>query len=425
MFTTCLPRSLIPHPLRSAGDGLGIVTVMRPSLSSLVRAALLTESPVVLEAEAAADEAVVVKKPAVVNPVAEKEVKQAHAYVSTEKWRDAVMRTYRFLDSHDSVGDVVVVPLAISNTMVGSLLYGLRSGSDTRSWVVDKQAASSLLWRLRGNTSNNDIDTLKTIDISDLVYKKNTITVVPLVGMFKRTPDTLPSAWMLVHAMFDRGMDDLPACSEVSRDLRKLLASIDPYGHALSPIPLLLNCGWSENSFHMVSAAMRHAEGGSKRQDVMTHQDVMAHKMGSPVVGKRYKSHEDVTIRDEVPLPSNMISGLSYVRRPHGDIVSEIMTIAATKPSGFQPVLSRMPQIPDVIMFAHIFHSKDPSLEDLKKRIYLNNVGRRQFSMDADDRKMIEERILLDLDEIGTMTADLPDRLVHDLLDKVVFVTAG
>jgi hypothetical protein len=120
------------------------------------------------------------------------------------------------------------------------------------------------------------------------------------------------------------------------------------------------------------------------------------------------------------------ISGLKYVKRPHEDIVSEIMTIAATKPSGFQPVLSRLPQLSDAVMMGHVFYSKEPRFDALKNRFWeaFRNSSDSVILAPA-DRKMIEEEILLVLEEIKMFTHDLRDRLVQDLLGKVVFVTAG
>jgi hypothetical protein len=223
--------------------------------------------------------------------------------------------------------------------------------------------------------------------------------------------------------MFDRGLPYLPACREAFQEILKLLQAIDPHNRSPSPIPLLLNCGWSENSFHMVTAAIHHTADN--------YTGVLTHKMVSPTVGKRYKSHEDVTIQDEMPVSTNerslpRISGLKYVKRPHEDIVSEIMTIAATKPSGFQPVLSRLPQLSDAVMMGHVFYSKEPRFDALKNRFWeaFRNSSDSVILAPA-DRKMIEEEILLVLEEIKMFTHDLRDRLVQDLLGKVVFVTAG
>ena len=382
---------------------------MRPTLSSLVRG-------IILESEAAADEAVDVKPAQIKTSYGgDKTAEKTHQYVNTEKWRDAVMRTYSFLDKHDAVGDVIVIPIAIDDRSFRNLLPA-RVDDGLLSWVADRPAAGGTLVRIGGD--RDDIPRVQN----------NAITVVPLVGMYGRSADTLPSAWMLVHGMFDRGMKDLPACREAFQEILELLQGIDPHNHTLSPIPLLLNCGWSENSFHMVTAAIHHtADKPGKR-----YKDVLSHKMASPTVGKRYKSHEDVTIQDEMPVSTNerslpRISGLKYVERPHEDIVSEIMTIAATKPSGFQPVLSRLPQLSDEVMLGHVFYSKEPRFKALIDRAWdgFEKSGKTQMLLAPADRKMIEEHLLTDLDEIKMLTHDLRDRLVQDLLGKVVFVTAG
>jgi hypothetical protein len=389
---------------------------MRPSLSLLVRSVLLEESHEVLESEAAADEAVDVKPAQIKTSYGgDKTAEKAHQYVNTEKWRDAVMRTYSFLDKHDAVGDVIVIPIAIDFRSFRNLLP-TRVDDRLRSWVTDRHAAGETLVRIGGD--RDDIPRVQN----------NAITVVPLVGMYGRSADTLPSAWMLVHGMFDRGMQDLPACREASQEIRGLLKAIDPRNDSLSPIPLLLNCGWSENSFHMVTAAIHHT--ADKRGTY--YRDVLSHKLSSPVVGKKYKSHEDVSIRDEMPASTierslPRISGLKYVQRPHGDIVSEIMTIAATKPSGFQPVLSRLPQLSDDVMLGHVFHSKEPRFIALRDRVWevFEKSEDPHILLAPADRKMIEETVLDDLEEIKMLTHDLRDRLVQDLLGKVIFVTGG
>jgi hypothetical protein len=178
----------------------------------------------------------------------------------------------------------------------------------------------------------------------------------------------------------------------------------------------------------MVTAAIHHT--ADKRGTY--YQSVLTHKIASPTVGKKYKSYEDVTIRDEMPVSTiekslPRISGLKYVQRPIGDIVSEIMTIAVTKPSGFQPVLSRLPQLSDDVMMGHIFHSKEPLFKALIDRVWetFEKSDHQMILLAPADRKMIEDQLIDDLDEIRRVTYNLRDRLVQDLLGKVVFVTAG
>jgi hypothetical protein len=386
------------------GEQGKILTPMCPSLSSLIRQILLESS------QPTADEAVVVQPASLqLSRMGEVEqdrtAKKAHAYVSTSRWREGVIRTYTFLDGHSGVSDVVVIPFAISSSEVSGLMPRRPRGN--LEWVSDRRTAAAQLERY-------------DIDIPD---RDDVITVVALTGSVTHGPDRLPSSWILVHAMFDRSNGDLLACEEVAKDLHRLLHEPPDWGtRYFTPIPLLLNCGWSENSFHMLTAALHHNDHSRG------YRGVMDNMMDSPAVGKRYKSHEDVPIRDENSPPRS--SGSNYVQRSKGDVVAEIMTIAVTKPSGFQPVLSRMSQIPDDIMTNHIMYTEnDPRTRDLRAKIWrqmeTDRTKGRLMSLEAADRKAIEGFVLDDLEEIKMLTHNLRDRLVHDLLGKVVFVTVS
>ena len=135
--------------------------------------------------------------------------------------------------------------------------------------------------------------------------------------------------------------------------------------------------------------------------------------MAAPVIGKRYRKESDIS-----SYKGSGASGDSYVKRGKGDIISEIMTIAVTKPEGLQPVTSRLADIPDDIMLKYVRYGTnsaegDPDLEQAVER----------GELESSSRKKIESMVLRDLARIKQLTQDLRDRLAADLVDKVVFLT--
>jgi hypothetical protein len=390
---------------------------MRPSLSSLVRAVLLEAN------KTASDEAVIVhpshmsdKRDAPEPSGApswlvsqstdeeeealyrhyEKEAKQAHAYVSTDRWRSAVVRTYTFLDEHTSVNDVVVMPVACHNYTIPKIFGRRRAGDMNRAKVMSRDEASQALTLVGANLP----------DASD-----QSIVFIPFVGggaLVDPTPGTLPSAWMTVHSLFDDDKTSLTACEEVMRSLTTVLTK---YANDVTAVPLLFNCGWSENAYKVAMAAYKREKNkkGGEENRMMNVYHRLGSDFGEPAVGKKYKSVEDVSV---VPGKGDRM-GIYYVERPVTDLVAEAMTIAATKPAGFQPDLDRLKALPDVFVKSSI---QEEDFPDIYEKRWSDEP------LTPQERSRVEESIKMDLEEISMMTHDVRERLVHDLLGKVVLV---
>jgi hypothetical protein len=377
---------------------------LTPTLSSLVRSILL-------EAAAPADEAVDVR-PAVLhmksddyadllrqNPAdlpadttlrnsmnrqRDKAARTSHAYVNTDRWREAVMRNYAFLDKHEGVGDVIVAPIAGNRRGLASLgsLFGDKhmgrhvNRVDSRLTVLSQEDARRTLEPLR-------VD-LGGAGPSDIV-------MVPIVGaglQVDPSPSRLPSAWMLVHSLFDVGeftvKSNMTNCAGVRIPLVRML-----WGPGGDIVALLINCGWSENEFHTVMSAYQRVSSDPQYHGMPRWEKggdiskAYRHDYNFATVGKKFKSAEGVPVRP----------GKGYNVEPDPrDIAAEIMTACIVKPRGFVPDMSRFEQLPDE------FLGVDSPEERQQKR--------------AEVEKLIEE--------IKALTADLRDLLVRDLAGKVV-----
>ena len=411
---------------------------MRPTLSLIVRRALLLE-------EVSADEAVLVhpsqlrmSDPDV--PVvgtsshasdgqgprekATRDAKKAHAYVNTDRWRDAVVRTYSFLDQHKNVRDVVVQPIAADGAIdarIFSQFGAVGTGSPydddergrARVQVMDRDAAREIMSKV-------------DVDLPDA--RPSSITFIPVVGSgvtVRSEPGTLPSAWMTVHALFDSNLEMLPSCKRIFNKISDIVyphnRDMDQPGlfGAVSALPLLLNCGWSENAFNMAIAA--HRAGGKDFHRVL------AQDMVTPPVGRRHRDPESVPLQPGKGAGTLFTSGLMYVSRPEVDVVAEIMTIAATKPAGVQPVLDRLSDMPDEFFIPVIKKTySDASTRHLFDDVLSEDeVETLQAPLSISVRRRAVGHVLVDLKSIVRLAQNLRDLLVKDLVGKAVFVSVS
>jgi hypothetical protein len=334
--------------------------------------------------------------------------KKAHAYVNTDRWRDAVVRTYSFLDQHKNVRDIVVQPIAADGA-VDMRIFSQFGADDNergreRVQVMDRDAARKIL---------------SGVDVELPDARPSSITFIPVVGSgvtVRSEPGTLPSAWMTVHALFDSiNREMLPYCYRIFDKIDNIVhphnRDEDLFG-AVSALPLLLNCGWSENAFNMAIAA--HRAGGKDFKRVLD-QD-----MFTPPVGRRH--------RDPADVPSHpgkgggrLASGLGYVARPNVDVVAEIMTIAVTKPEGLQPVLDRLDDMPDDLFIPVIKHARH-IFDDLLSDDESDSL---QSPLSDSVRRQAVGKVLIDLKRIKNLTLNLRDLLVKDLAGKAVFVSVS
>jgi hypothetical protein len=383
---------------------------MRPTLSAIGRQ--------VLSESASADEAVDVQPATLVMPnyddprrresglspehaeeqkrEYEKIVKRSHAFVSTDRWREAVVRTYTYLDSHESVGNVVVIPVAV-HTEVMRKIFVPRRGEINRAIVMTQDEARS---KLKGM----GVD-LPSVGPREIVF-------VPMVGgnvIIYPDPASLPTSWMTVHAMFDDFRGSLTECRKVRDDLMAMF-ELASYGS----IPYLFNCGWSETSFNMIKAAHSVKMRSGSRDGIKA---ILKDRFKMPAVGKRYRSVESVPVHGPDEGHANV---LEFTHLGPSDIAAEAMTIAATKPEGFQPVITRLFSMPDEVLWYDIFrHSGELNLDVdqvYRKNEHLNEIiptplKARLFSL-----------LQRDLEEIKKLTGDVRERLVQDLLGKAVLI---
>ena len=381
---------------------------MRPTLSSLIRSVLLRESPSADEAvrvypsslrmkdakieDTPGDDYVPGRKyseseRAAIRHAVKLDAVKTHAFVNREKWRGSVERHFAFLDAHSRVGDVIVIPIAGTQEGVSAIAGLIRpSGAEQgRVSVVGVEEARGLLAQM---------------DIDMAGAGPRDVVVVPVVGAGFGVPANermLSTAWMTVHAMFEprgtRLRPHLPKCYEALADVEALIEDVQ-----MGADPLLLNCGWSENAFHMVVAAHRRSQSTSTGSVY----DTLVNDFKMPPVGTRFRSHDDVPVHPG----KGFEGGTFYVFRGKEDVAPEIMTIAAVKPNGLMPVMERFDQIPDEI---------------LREDAEFHNIGSPgQTSFTPEERLEIRAAVEKMLNEIKQITSDVRDRLAEDLLGKAI-----
>ena len=390
------------------------------SLTTLVRSVLLTESHEVLESHPPeADEAVIVgdshldtrapdkgptskimRDPKSEEMYSEKKrrlelgAKQTSAYMGTVRWKEAVKRRYALLDEHPLVKDVIVKPIGSTYGFVHK----------RRAQVVSHEEARRLVAESGG--------TLPEADSHSIIF-------IPIGGTSSISGDELPSPWVTVHAIFDDFEVSMKGCSSLIKEIYSALESISSNNFLGSmnvcAVDLLLNCGWSENAFHMVTAAA--AKRGTRNGRLDTHLD----DLRPPTIGKRYKNSSDVPLRTSKSTSDTGVTGAAYVMRSTGDIVAEIMTIAVTKKEGLQPVLSRLPLLPDdafrsIILKKSFYHDKSEfSPDEVREAEFNNNIS-------PATRKKAERLVVAVLERISGMTRGALDLFVQDLLGKAIIV---
>lgn len=396
------------------------LSLSSPRLASLVRSVLLEAHP------PGADEAVIVgdshldtrepnrswsekeklaSDPAIAAWDQERErrrevgAKKSSAYMGTDRWREAVKRRYALLDEHPLVKDVVVKPIASAHGFDFKI----------RTQVVSHDEARRIVSASGGS--------LPAADSRSIIF-------IPIAGSYFPSPDDLPTPWVTVHAIFDdlelwATRMKLQRCSRLVNDIFPVLGSIgvDQFGGEDVPAAsLLLNCGWSENAFHMVAAAAARRGAGGASLD--RHLD----DLRPPTIGKRYKAPSDAALRTSKPTSDTDVTGATYVKRPESDIAAEIMTIAVTKSEGLQPVLSRLPQIPDDA-FRSIILANKHSFGGAKGAFSPEEMREaEQHSISPATRKKAERLTVAGLERIREMTSGALDLFVQDLLGKAILV---
>ena len=314
-----------------------------------------------------------------------------HAYVSTDSWREGILRTYKFLDDHKLVKDVVVQPIVTSEH---------REEFDTINRVkVCSPSEAQEVFAAYGARMPK--------------MKTKSIMIVPIIlPDAQRVADItafLPSPWMIYHASFDSSLAGMPRTLEVMTYVEKLLATMgvdESCYEELQAGALLLNCGWSKNAAHIVSAA--HQMSKQSGESVIHH---LSHTR-APVVGKIYRSPEDVPQAKE-----GAQTGASYTLVNMGDIVGEMMTIAMTKRYGLKPAIERIHLLPDEA-FKTIITTQTRFFDQTD----IDSAQSGRISPDL--RKRAEQRLISRMMNVSGNMGGIREAFVADLLGKVLFIAA-
>lgn len=405
---------------------------MRPTLSSLVRSVLLSESHEVLaSSKSAADETVIVDAPvSKFHPPGTRpdsyateedqlrisqDASKTLRYINTDKWRDAVIRQFKFLDRHEKVGDVQVRPVVIDDIgHIPGKLTGLGTrGSSGRALVVDGAEGEGLLRQISVRDDNVRVDrdarrrvlSQASAEVGDLAVEmtiRDNITVVPIMGrqnIASPTPDNLPSAWMVVHSIFDNlHSATLPGINGLVAELEGILA-LD-YANSKASIGALLNCGWGENLHTLI---MQHRDARS----IYDFHGRTGMQAGVPV-GKKI-------VEPARPKKVGERSLQLLTDRPLSDYIAEILTICAVKPQGLQMKRDLIKDLPDwLLLNDYVRYRKGISDQDYE--------GYRETTPEI--RQELEGLLLRDLNAIEAVVkgTTVRDTMVADLVGKVMFI---
>jgi len=409
---------------------------MRPTLSSLVRSVLLSESHEVLaSSKSAADETVIVDAPvakfhppgARPNPnsyATEKDQLQISQdasktlrYISTDKWRDAVIRQFKFLDRHEKVGDVQVRPVVIDDSghIPSKMIPPGTMGSAARALVVDGAEGEGLLRQISVRDDNVRVDrdarrrvlSQASAEVGDLAVEmtiRDNITVVPIMGhsvITDPTPDNLPSAWMVVHSIFDNVFSaTLPGINGLVAELQAILSPnyVTPPN---ASIGALLNCGWGENLHTLI---MQHRDA----ENIYDFHRRTGMQAGVPV-GKKI-------VEPVRPKKAGERSLQLLTYRPTSDYIAEILTICAVKPQGLQMKRELIKDLPGWLLLHDYYSRYRKGISDQDREGYRG--------ITPEIRQELEGLLLRDLNAIEAVVkgATVRDTMVADLVGKVMFI---
>ena len=182
----------------------------------------------------------------------------------------------------------------------------------------------------------------------------DTITIMPIANAAGR--DTLPSAWMVSHALFDGGMGnflvkEMPKTKKIVQDVEAVFERLNsrfpetgeniknvtdvPLNDYLNParaLGLTVNSKWGRTSREILR---QYQEGAD------------IHAMISPTVGKELKRGEklpDLTYSSSGKIQTQAgFNAGNYAIRPQIDNISEILSSALTKSEGYVPDFSHIP----------------------------------------------------------------------------------
>ncbi len=298
---------------------------------------------------------------------------------------------------------------------------------------VETQAAGFRIARVTMTTNDEAVPILRELGVSEKGLTPTSTTIVPVSNA--AGIDSLPTPWMIAHAMFDTGPGNLlqtmsrtkKIFDEVGRVFDELhvkthrrtvekFANIkygvpmpydittrgkadDLYRSAIAArqatevtraLGLTVNSTWGANSREIIKTELEGIATGK-----MKHGDI-TRKKAAPPVGQRIRGKGTSSLRDigdsdsksyEEVLSKTQAGSIragNYVNRSEGDRISEILTAALTKEEGY---------VPD---FSHI----------LKDHPYREEI-------EAAARKIQE------------ITADLPEAFAADTQGKVVWVTVN
>lgn len=401
---------------------------MRPSLSSLVRQILLRESSM-----SAADEEVVVK-PAVLKPqqpqdaarlirqsrrafpsrdeedheaATEKQIskdkraielaRKSYAQVDRSGWREKALRAFSFIDKHNDVADVVVIPVAMADLAHDSVSLG----GINRAAVVGADQAKAMFGQL-GIPAH-------TLGPSD-------ITIIPVVGgsVLPLTGGSLPTPWMTVHAIFDNLTlnEDMPECSRVLEEVYERI------GTKLS-LGLLINCSWGENSHTIAQSVATHMKPfrdavqrrKTEGESPLSVANNLLDRIPHPKLGRRLDPSKTIVPGERIESFNQEFKNASaYLYRPKTDVAAEIMTIAVVKPEELQPRFDLIPSLPEWVLYKDFIAGEWPAIGRPSDETFFQQI------------ESIRAQIKEDMEALQREVAGLRNKFVADLRGKAVFV---
>ena len=287
-------------------------------------------------------------------------------------------------------------------------------GSSGRVLVVDGAEGESLLRQISVRDDNVRVDrdarrralSQASAEVGDLAVEmtiRDNITVVPIMGhqnVAAPTPGNLPSAWMVVHSIFDNLRSaTLPGINGLVAELEGILA-LD-YVSSKASIGALLNCGWGENLHTLI---MQHRDA----EDIYDFYGRSAMQAGVPV-GKKIVG----TVR---PKKAGERSLQLLTDRPLSDYIAEILTICAVKPQGLQMKRELIKDLPDWLLLNDYYRRYRKGISDQDHEGYGGTT--------PEIRQELEGLLLRDLNSIEAVVkgATVRDTMVADLVGKVMFI---
>lgn len=237
--------------------------------------------------------------------------------------------------------DVIVKPIVGTQKVVNAALERINKPFQSLGSFDERVTITSVDDAKRVIDDLNSWDAAKDTRISVEGMGPDTITVIPIANAAGK--DTLPSAWMIAHALFDGGIGnflikDMPSTKRIVEQVEAVfrrLKEIDPDLPDIeapdSLLGLSVNSMWGRNARELVKQSQAGAD---------------LYKLSYPAIGKEIKRGEKLpalSMNTATGFQERSFTAQQYAYRPRIDNISEILASALTKENGFVPDLSHIP----------------------------------------------------------------------------------